>query len=729
MSIITIDRLSKDNIFGYEFNPLSAENTIEFSENGIAVLYGPNGVGKSSLAAIMNDCPNSMLEGTLDGNPLQRGENSNFHVIEDQNNRNIIKGKTEDFILGDNIREERALKKQIDFEFESLKLSLIDNLRSIFKVKTKNNHLLKHINNVPFREFTVALANPQNKGRTIEINSFISTISDLNMIDLDEFDNAKNEFIISDLAKTDSIIKKLLDTTEEINRNEEIHIIEENVDAISILEKYHSKHQCIVCDNDDYDSETLGNIKRQSKQRIVASLDANTRRLYDDIIQKLKVDPFNIKSILIDMIATGDTTGFLSLLEEINSYIEFNIKRINNLFYEHFNDTNLENNCHEYNAMLDNALEITEEDMQFIQDIISDSLNGREIKLERDTFSNEIKILLGDEELIDTSREELPLSTGEQNFISLTFEFLKARHSEKEIIVLDDPISSFDSIYKNKIAFAILKFFENTQNVLILTHNMDLVRLLEVQFNNCFNLYIFNNARGGNNGFMNVGNNEKMLLLYLDKLLAFIRNPIRDYIQDEKAYLISMIPFMRGYSQLLGNDEIKNELTKVMHGTSTESIELTGIYKTLFNDDFEFSRECNVTVDMILQMNDEDEIEETSILNENDGNYPLLDLTLRHTLTYLFLRLSVEKTLTDTYPMGTRYDQLGKIISRALNSEGNKRRRIYLLSRKTLLNEFNHFEGNMNIFQPAIDICYSSLKSERERIIEILGEIRAVPEP
>lgn len=47
-------------------------------------------------------------------------------------------------------------------------------------------------------------------------------------------------------------------------------------------------------------------------------------------------------------------------------------------------------------------------------------------------------------------------------------------------IELDDPISSFDSVYKNKIAFCIIKFLENKKQI-ILTHNTDLIRLLEVQ--------------------------------------------------------------------------------------------------------------------------------------------------------------------------------------------------------------------------------------------------------
>lgn len=80
--------------------------------------------------------------------------------------------------------------------------------------------------------------------------------------------------------------------------------------------------------------------------------------------------------------------------------------------------------------------------------------------------------MLDDQALLGLDRSEMHLSSGEQNFISLAFALLLARHSEQEFIVVDDPISSFDSVYKNKIAFCIVKFLENKKQI-ILTHNTD----------------------------------------------------------------------------------------------------------------------------------------------------------------------------------------------------------------------------------------------------------------
>ena len=49
--------------------------------------------------------------------------------------------------------------------------------------------------------------------------------------------------------------------------------------------------------------------------------------------------------------------------------------------------------------------------------------------------------------------------------------------------------------------------------------------------------------------------------------------------------------------------------------------------------------------------------------------------------------------------------------------------KIFFYSKKTLLNEFNHFEGNINIFQPAIDISENILTKERNEILDKLNNL------
>lgn len=141
----------------------------------------------------------------------------------------------------------------------------------------------------------------------------------------------------------------------------------------------------------------------------------------------------------------------------------------------------------EYAQLVEMQPQLDTEELLFIENVINENI-GKDITIVRDEENDRnYKLKLGNKDLLGTERNEMELSTGEQNFISLAFELLLARHSDKEYIVMDDPISSFDSVYKNKIAFCIIKFLENKKQI-ILTHNTDLIRLLDVQLNNCFNL-------------------------------------------------------------------------------------------------------------------------------------------------------------------------------------------------------------------------------------------------
>lgn len=70
--------------------------------------------------------------------------------------------------------------------------------------------------------------------------------------------------------------------------------------------------------------------------------------------------------------------------------------------------------------------------------------------------------------------------------------------------------------------------------------------------------------------------------------------------------------------------------------------------------------------------------------------------------------------------------ELGQIISAAYPDENDAeqiRSRIRLTSKKTLINEFNHFEGNLSIFQPAIDITDQALGKERTDLITFISTL------
>lgn len=715
---LVFTKIKRENIFCDDFYDFKDNNEIEFSRDKIAILYGPNGIGKTSLAKVLSNDKTSEFTVEFNNHIYNEKNNNLFHIINDQNGRNIIKGTTEDFLLGDNIKKEHELRDHIDSEFDEIfKKNLIISLKTEFNISKKTDNLIKKISNDTLRAFVKDLANNKSKGDDIK-DDFLSKIKLLKGKELVEYDQDKFKFLVEDFESKKSIISKIMMINNNlITKNIKVKEIEENNEAIKILERFNYKKECIVCDNIIQPEDLLSN-KKENRKKVIESLDPKTKNILKDIVEIIgEVDPFNIKETLLQAIENGDKSLVDNLDNEFNKYLDiFNI-RINNLFVHCLDKSDLNESYEKYTAMISDKPEMTYDDMLFIEKIVNENID-KHITLARDKDHN-LKLLLGETEFINKDRDELHLSTGEQNFISLSFEFLKAKKLDTQIVVLDDPISSFDSIYKNKIAYAILKFLEN-KNQIILTHNTDLIRLLECQKNNCFNLYLFNNGEKKNNGFIRVSPEEQHILLYLDKLLNLFRYDIFDEIKDEKNYLISMIPFMRGYAQIIDDKDSKNKLTQLMHGYEKDIVDITEVYNTLFSKDKNIKNIYKISVKDIVYMN----TDSMEILKPE--KYPLLNKTLKHTLTYLYLRLNVEKTLVDKYHINTNHcDLLGQIINKAFGrKDENKNKKIFLTSKKTLLNEFNHFEGNMNIFQPAIDISDTVLEKEKKDILEFLNNLK-----
>lgn len=358
---------------------------------------------------------------------------------------------------------------------------------------------------------------------------------------------------------------------------------------------------------------------------------------------------------------------------------------------------------------------------------------GRNIRITRDDDSDHnFKLMLDDQALLGLDRSEMHLSSGEQNFISLAFALLLARHSRQEFIVLDDPISSFDSVYKNKIVFCIIKFLENKKQI-ILTHNTDLIRLLNVQLKDCFNLYILNNVDGGRNGFLPVKKDERNILISLSDLVKLFQNKngtLESIIHDKRLFLMAMIPFLRGYIHIMNDPEdLYGQLSRLMHGFENGSLDIADVYKKTFG--YEVEPTEIISVSDILNA----PVAGLDIIDAEE--YPLLADTLIQTLIYYHTRMKVESELVNIFNIPHTEGQvllLADIIQKAFRpavgatqeqKDKARNNRVFFTSRKTLLNEFNHFEGNMNIFQPAIDITEAALQKEVADIESKLMQLRA----
>lgn len=740
---LKFNKIKNQNIFEPEFQNLSTTNsaTIEFkqqsqSSGGIAVIYAPNGTGKSSLARVleMDEATEEVFfEATTDEhimlNPSQRA----FKIISDQLNRNVIPGETSDYLIGQNIQREYQLRKKVNQEFERVFTQDIPKvLKSDYKVSKVKDYLLTVLQerNKEAYKYLRDIVNQQSKGKGInrlEFMEFIRNSSNQPMCQ--EADINKRKFIIENSKVIEQLL--LLDL-KQVAICENAVLIERSDDAIGILKKYRHLETCVVCDNDKIDCESLLTQKSEGRKHIYESLDTKTKDLLDKVVMDkalLLTDPFNIKQLVMEFISSGFLDDVIDLQAELKGCVESIADEMINIMFHIFDGTTMYGDYDEHSALVDSEPEIDDEELLYIENIINDNID-RDIRLIRDQENDRnIKLMLDDKPLPGMSTKEMHLSTGEQNFISLAFELLLARNSDKEFIVLDDPISSFDSVYKNKIAFCIVKFLES-KNQIILTHNTDLIRLLEVQLNNCFNLYILNNAHGGTNGFIRVKNEEQKILINLHALIKLFQNKdnvLESIIINKRLFLMSMIPFMRGYAHICkDDDESYVKLSQVMHGYEMKTVDAAAIYKTLFG--YEVTTFENISVADVLALNCSD----IEIIDKNQ--YPLLAETLLQTLVYYHLRMKVEKELVDIFKLKTSSQHpptLTQLIQKAFSAKGmdtdfaqKRAYRVFFASRKTLLNEFNHFEGNMNIFQPAIDIEHTALEREILDITNKLLEVR-----
>lgn len=724
MTKIIFEKIENEDIFVSDYKKLIRNNEIDFSREGISVIYGPNGTGKTSLVKVLSSEKGTKVKYTYDGKEYTDG--SQFFVINNQNNRNIIQGETKDFLLGDDIKKEFELQEYIANEYNRLCTESISILKSDYSVSSSSSKSIDCFSEwTSIQNIIKDLMNNRTKGSKTGVDTYISELEKHTQITIPDYEQAKLDYIISDLSEKNPLVIEIetIDTSKLAN-NSHIKEIEENTEAIKILSRFCYKDQCIVCDSNGIDSENLLNKKSKNKEEIIKTLDAKTKKIVEKIIANIsEKDPFRIKDIMLGAIETGNLSDVLLLKESIKEYKNIFANKVIKELVQLYKSSDIKIKNEEYQKLINQKPDITEEDFLYIEQIISNNMS-KKLQIIRDDKKN-IKIVLENKDFLGIKREELPLSSGEQNFLSLTFEFLKAKNSDKPIIILDDPISSFDSIYKNKISYAIVKILQNKKRV-ILTHNVDLLRLLDGQFKKCFRLFLFNNTENEENGFIALNSDERDMLINLDELLKTFREKIYEHIKDVELFLISLIPFMRGYSTIINDNNIKENLTQLMHGYKTNTVDIAECYIKLFgNKNNIIPNNYEVNVDDILNKT----VDGKEIVDKE--KYPLLNRTLIHSFTYLFLRLLIEKKLVLKYNIDTESKsgarQLGQIISKAFpeNSKNSDdiKNRVFLTTKKTLLNEFNHFEGNMSIFQPAIDITDHMLEKEKTDILAFVNSL------
>ena len=281
--MIKFNKIENAEIFTRDFSSLVKNNEIGFpTGEEIAVIYGPNGTGKTSLIKVLSNGKNTKVEFQYEGQTYTSGQDV-FHIINDQNNRNIIAGETKDFFLGDNIKREFELQEFISSERTKIIGAIISMLKSNHGISAASSPLIELVNVPEIAAIIKDIANNKSKGEKYSTEDLIAKMRAISVVKIPEYDDAKLKFLKDDLADKASIIRKIeqLDA-KTLASNPHIHEIEENTEAISILNRFH-KDQCIVCDTQGIDWAALLAAKTQNHFCFEA-LDEDVKALIEKLL-------------------------------------------------------------------------------------------------------------------------------------------------------------------------------------------------------------------------------------------------------------------------------------------------------------------------------------------------------------------------------------------------------------------------------------------------------------
>lgn len=336
-----------------------------------------------------------------------------------------------------------------------------------------------------------------------DISNWVSQGLELNR----KYDNEICEFCGNTISKTR--IHEL-----ESHFNDEVSKIKKELaELLKSLEMYNVNQQDVIIDKTLFYKENMNNIDNLNNSIIeeILKLDSAIKRLIQSIEEK-KNNPF--KKIEIDEIES-----IKKILDNYNRYIntqeqyvketnektdnfEKQVKAIkeklaNYYFKNEFENEDIINKKEQYKTSSEKVdkikqeLENKEKRLNELESTLSNESLGAE------KFNEKLNVFLGYDELRLEFNKELKgyeiirkstnnkahkLSEGEKTAIAFVYFLTKLKENgnkiEDSIIVIDDPISSFDN---NKLfsAYSCIKCeFDNCKQIFILTHNFNFFKLI-----------------------------------------------------------------------------------------------------------------------------------------------------------------------------------------------------------------------------------------------------------
>lgn len=385
----------------------------------VTVILGSNGIGKTSL------CKNIISHQDIKNKVLL----INYEDVKES----IVKQRK-------NIKIAPKLTKIESLDYE-IKNSIIE---KGIKVRLKELGINKTTVKKSRKEFEKILNNDYSYLKS----DYISEINDFNLNQFKfMFDNY--DLFLESINKEELI--------EQMN-SDVIHQVTEKLMSID----FKDSTVCPVCNTDLNNIKIIDVIKKRfdESKKIDLELMINYSDLfYEDYDSKIS-NIIKMKNV-IDFINKNYSKSALYYIGI--GYIRFG--------FDASELMKLKNNHFKYKNLVDKNIkffDLLKENKDAIIDILSDALNVKD---------DDIKIL---DNLIKVSLDyELEKhSTGEVNYATFIIMLLEFIYSDKQFLIIDDPLSSYDTRNQYKIIKSLFDVNKN-KKVLVFTHSMDTLNIMK----------------------------------------------------------------------------------------------------------------------------------------------------------------------------------------------------------------------------------------------------------
>lgn len=418
--------------FGWFSNKLSNDFTFTIGDKNL-VIFGYNGIGKTTIYKAIKSI-----------------ENVNFEYLAYTDEDSFIHNSSKKLIISIDIVRRNQLRDNIEKNEENL---------TVYSYLKNNKIALGSVNS----------ALGVNIKRASKISGFLDlkklTWDDVTPL-LDQYNKINPAILISNwkklqgIASLDNEIKKFKD-------NKLVNILY-SVDNIITDETT----KCPVC------GSTKLNLKEIVKNEI-QSLQKNQNKIITDMYNSGDITEDNLKLYFDAFNAfNSKKEAFKALLITGGNKKEF--ENINALVSEMEKDK----------AELANLNLIAKEMYQNVckeeKSIKKDFCRYLKIEPSAISFDDKDYIIT-----INLNRDIETYSTGETNMITFLYKVYSFLGSDKEVVILDDPISSLDMINCYKMAYELVRLKRSNKKIVVLTHSTNFLNIINCQNNNIFSyLYI-----------------------------------------------------------------------------------------------------------------------------------------------------------------------------------------------------------------------------------------------